>query len=389
MNERETMLQVGQILGGRYRMVSEGEPLDIGVEYKAYDSKLERLTVVTILDRNFGADAESVARLAEVQQALIDLNEPALPPLEELGLVEGQLYLVRSPLDDYSLASLLAQSNMLDVQDVVEIALALCQALAPLHRKGLSHGGLAPHSVLVNDEGDITLIDTGVLPALRSDSAVPDQPWGRLPYISPEQAAGHTIQAASDVYVVGLLMYQLLAGRFPFRGGDETMTALQHMRYDPPSLQVLVPDIPPPLAQIVHMALSKEPAARYRNAGQLGHILSTQLDALTESPQLVPALGAMPSGPMVVPPPPPLMQERSYDEDLGVDWIMVALLGMALIAVLGLIPLWRTVYRRYAIPSPPPASGAYHMAQPDLPWALPGDDSQGWWVVEQAEEHDG
>ena len=169
MSEQETMLQVGQILGGRYRMVSEGEPFDMGVEYKAYDNKFERLAVVTILDRHFGANAESVARLAEIQQALIDLNEPALPPLEELGLVEGQLYLVRSPLEDYSLASLLVQPNMLDVQDVVEVALALCQALAPLHRKGLVHGGLAPRSVLVSDEGDITLIDTGVFPALRSD----------------------------------------------------------------------------------------------------------------------------------------------------------------------------------------------------------------------------
>ena len=385
MSEYENNLQVDQVLGGRYRVVADGTPLDVGKEYKAYDTQLDRLAVVTILNRRFGGDAEAVARLAKAQQKLADLNEPASPPIEEIGLVDDQVYLVRSPLDARPLGDLLAQFGSLDVKNVLRISLALCHALALMHQAGLVHGGLAPDSVLVSDDGGVTVIDTAVFPALLPETAASDQPWGRLPCVSPEQAAGHSVHAASDVYVVGLLMYEMLAGRPPFRGGDETMTALQHMRYDPPSLQVLVPDVPRSLAQIVHMALSKEPAARYRNAGQLGHILSVQLDLQTKPPQPVPLPGVVPGGPMVVPPP-PAPSEGSYGGgEAGADWIMFALMGVALVAVLGLIPLWRTVYRRYAIPTPPPSSGSYYLAQPEVLWCLPDEQGQDWWIVEQME----
>jgi serine/threonine protein kinase len=239
-------------------------------------------------------------------------------------------------------------------------------------------------------ERSVTLADAGLLPALHAASAAQGRPWGRIPYLSPEQAAGEQVLAASDVYVIGCLLYEMLTGRPPFRASDETVLALQHLRHEPPSLQVLVPHTPPALAQIVHRAMAKEPAVRYRNAGQLAYILRTQVgDRPAEQPPPAP----QPAWErLVVPPPPAPAQVANWssrevydlegaddwnEEPAGVDWLMIGLLIAGLIAVLGLIPLWRTVYRRYTSPLPAPAAGMrIRFEQDALEPLLAGLDSQ-------------
>jgi serine/threonine protein kinase len=207
------------------------------------------------------------------------------------------------------------------------------------------------------------------LPALHDVSPAQGRPWGRIPYFSPEQAAGEKVHAASDVYVIGCLLYEMLTGRPPFRASDETVLALQHLRHEPPSLEVLLPHAPPALAKIVHRAMAKEPAVRYRNAGQLAYILKAQVGG---RPEEQPAMAPQPAWERLVVPPPPVPSQVAdwstrevyildgdddwSDEPEGVDWLLIGLLIAALIAVLGLIPLWRTVYRRYT--SPLPASSA-------------------------------
>jgi serine/threonine protein kinase len=393
MSAQEETLQAGQILESRYRIISEGMPQDIGTQYKAYDMQLDRLAAVLVLDRRFGTGAESRERLSGVQQALTDLTEPALLSTEQIDAVDGRLCLVRNHVEGRALADLLQRAGSLKTRAALEIVVRLCDALGPAHRAGLVHGGLSPHCVFVEDDGRVTVTDTGLIPALRPDPVTPGQPWGRLPYVSPEQAAGEEIHPASDVYTIGLLMYEMLAGRPPFRAGDDTVLLLQHLRYDPPSLQVLVPDVPLPLAQIVHKALAKEPAARYRNAGQLAHILRSQLGLQTPTmpPEAVePRRGETREQLVVSAPPLPapahstqgtyeLSLEAGYrtEESAGVDWLMVGLLIAALIAVLGLIPLWRSVYRRYATPPLAPTPTSYRLTETEADSLLPYRTQRG------------
>jgi serine/threonine protein kinase len=206
------------------------------------------------------------------------------------------------------------------------------------------------------------------------------------------------------VYAIGCLLYEMLTGRPPFRAGDEMVLALQHLRQEPPSLQVLVPHAPPALAQIVHKALAKEPSARYRNAGQLAQILRSQLGF--QPPSLQPEALPPPAFPvrqrLVVPPPPTpspadvwsSREMYSFEDDEGgleypsdwsegqpgkVDWIMIGLVIAALIAVLGLIPLWRTVYQRYAAPPPDSAQGSYFQLEGDPCLAPLGIDGLRDW----------
>ncbi len=368
MGEQDRRLSIGQVLADRYRIVSDGVALDIGVEYKAYDPRHDRLVVVLLLSRRLGADAGLPEQLTRAAQQVADLALPALVPFEYAGLFEGQPYLVRAQVEGQTLAELLARTGPLRLDAALRIAIHAGEALAPAHRAGVVHGGLSPHSLYITEEGQIILTDAGLWPALRPRPAPSGRPWGRFPYLSPEQAAGEEVHPASDVYLLGSLLYEMLTGRPPFRGPDETVLAVQHLHQEPPSLQVLRPDIPPPLVQIVHKALAKEPAVRYRNAGQLAHILRAQLApwlAEPTAPSPAPARPAPAMRPPTVPQPAAgygvgTGAEYWAEEPEGLDWFMIVLIVVALAAVLGLIPLWRTVYRRYSAP-PPPSASSYHL----------------------------
>jgi serine/threonine-protein kinase len=371
MSERDKMLRVGQVLEDRYHIVSRATPQDIGTLFKAYDTQSDRLVAIFLLDRRFDNWSEALSNLIRTQRRLADLAQPALLPYDHAGEIDGQLYLVRGNVEGQTLAEMLHRAGPVGLKKALDIAIPLCDALAAAHQAGLTHGSLSPHSVLISDEGQVTVTDTGLLPALRPISAAPNQPWGRFPYVSPEQAAGGTVHPSADVYVLGLMIYEMLTGEPPFPHGDEASQVVQHLRQDPVPLQTPAPDVPLPLAQIVHKALSKEPAARYRNAGQLAHILRSQLVAQVEARQPEPARDRL-----VVPPPPPVpavpqardvysptaTTQAGVEEPVGADWLMIALIVAALIAVLGLIPLWRTVYQRYAAP-PPPTPLSYHWVE--------------------------
>jgi len=394
MNREGKTLAPGTVLASRYRVLAEGTSQDLGTEFKAYDIQKGLEVVLLALAPRWGSGEEALRRLEEAQRAVADLAVPGLLPYEQVGLVGGHLYVVRARAEKQTLASLRLQGRRMEIGHAVELAISLCEALAPAHRAGFVHGSLAPQSVLLGalpgtdgpPERSVTLADAGLLPALHAAEAAQGRPWGRIPYLSPEQAAGEQVHPATDVYVIGCLLYEMLTGRLPFRASDETVLALQHLRYEPPSLQVLVPHAPPALVQIVQKAMAKEPAGRYRNAGQLAHILRTQVgiwspqQPVTTQPPLPASTPALVQEHLIVPPPPPLTHAPEWssgevyelegfdnwdDEPAGVDWLMLALLVAALIAVLGLIPLWRTVYRRYSGPLPDSATSIRQACERD------------------------
>ena len=369
----EKTLAMGTVMGDRYRLISEGSPRDLGVGYKAHDLHADRLVDLVVVDARRGSGKEALDRLQLVERSIADLSSPGLVPYEHVGLVDGQVYVVYPPVVGQTLAELLAREPRLDVERAAAIIVRLCEALAPAHRAGLTHGSLSPSSVVLSDTATpdgvsapgILVLDTGLLPALRTSEPSQEGMWGRLPYISPEQALGRAAQPSSDVYVIGALFYEMLIGRPPFRANDEAVLTLQHLHQEPPSLQIMDANIPQPLARIVYRTLAKEPSARYRNAGQLAQLLRAQVGteaepvrAIEREPLVVPSPSAhTTSGPWVVP--------KFYDVEgagawsqtkRGNDWMLIALIAAALLAVLGLIPLWRAVYIRYATPPGGPSS---------------------------------
>lgn len=367
MSEQAT-LTIDAILDGRYRLVSEGQPQDLGVAFRAYDLQEDRLVDLLVISARWGSGQEALNRLQQAEEAVRSLSSPSLIPHEHTGLAgEQEVYVVCPHVARETLADLLARDGIMDEKAAVETTIRLCEALAPAHRAGLTHGSLSTHAVVLGSPAapdgssatEIALLDTGLLPALRPTGTPNEGPWGRMPYISPEQAAGNDVQPASDVYVIGSLLYEMLIGRPPFRAADEAVLALQHRHQEPPSLQIMDTRISKTLAQIVYRTLAKEPSTRYRNAEQLAHILRAQL-----GPKPDPA--RIRESQMTVPPPPPRPMPATADtwssaEPQGldvdrarsqpsqrIDWAIIVLLIAALIAVLGLILLWNTVYNRYA-----------------------------------------
>lgn len=397
MTGERIRLEVGTVLENRYRLISVGTSQDLGMTYKARDLQDDRVVVLQVLSPDWRADAQTVSRLSEIQRTVNSLASPALVPFEHVGLSDGHFYLVHTHTEGQTLADLMAQTGRLGFDAAVEITIRLCETVALAHRAGLVHGSLSPHSVLVTESGNrseplgrqVVLVDVGLMTALRPTSVAQGLPWGRVPYISPEQAAGRDIHPASDVYVIGSLLYEMLTGRPPFRVGDPAVLAIQHLRHEPPALQILVPQISPALAEIVHTSLAKEPAARYRNASQLAHILRSQLKPQRPSRQPEPSTPdqAPLQERLVVPPPPvsspaatwpPRETEDWSDEPASVDWLMIVLLVAALIAVLGLIPLWRTVYQRYAAPGPASAPASSFQPEENVLSTRFGIESLEW-----------
>lgn len=389
----QAALTIGTVIDDRYRLVSEGNQQDLGKAYTAYDLQGDRLVNLRVLAARWGSGPEALERLQLAEQSLATLPAPGLIPYEHTGLVDDQVYLVHPHTQDQMLADLLARNERLDARTAVEITIGLCKALAPVHQAGLTHGSLSPHCIVVKEMADIAVLDTGLLPALRLNNTSEHRPWGRLPYISPEQASGQGIQPSSDVYVIGAILYEMLIGRPPFRAADETVLVLQHLHQEPPSLQIMDTSIPRPLAQIVYSALAKEPSSRYRNARQFAQILQAQVGPRPQvAPQPVPVQPVRQEH-LVVPPPPAQVVGDTwsstdvYDlegagtweqeqEREGVDWVMIALLIVALIAVLGLIPLWRAVYSRY-VTGPTSSSLAPPRPEEDSALVLLGDIHQG------------
>lgn len=378
------ILEAGAVLEGRYHLRSEVAALDIGTLYEAYDLQGECPVDVMVCAFESGDQAEVLVALEQSQEAITELASPRLVPYEHMGVVEGYLYLVRDHVEAENLADFLSRDGPLSVQAAIWVAIGLCEALAPAHRAGLVHGSLSPSSIWLaeetqegQDSGPAVLVtDAGLLPALRSLQSGPGQPWGRTPYLTPEQAAGEPVHPASDVYVIGSLFYPMLAGRPPFRSSEGSIQVLQHLRQEPPSLQILVPEVPSPLAQIVQRAMAKEPAARYRNAGQLAEILHTQLHISSPSrPRTsAPIITQPATGDRLIvpaparsrrPPVPPVVPNYEFidhggwaEPRSGVDWLLVIVFVAAIVALLGLVPLWHTVYERYSAPPalPTPAS---------------------------------
>jgi serine/threonine protein kinase len=376
MSVGEQSLQVGQLLDGRYLIVSGETVQDIWAAYKAYDMELDRLVVIHLLSSHFKGDTEALERVALSDEVVSSLMQPERLPFDGSGLVGERLYLVRSHAEGETLSELFARAGSIETDEAVEIATRLSELLAPFHRAGLHHGNLSPHSVMVAENGRVSLLDAGLMPTLWAGSTPPDQSWRRLPYLSPEQAAGEAVLPASDVYSLGLLLYEMLSGRPPFRSSDPTKLALQYLRQEPVPLQTLAPNVPLPLALIVHKALAKEPSARYRNAGQLAHILRSQAEnqlapsvpgLVARGPALRPGLVSSRPGPSasaLLPERVERSQPQAYawiEEPSGTDWLMIGLIIAALVAILGLIPLWRAVYRRYSAPQPATTPLSYHL----------------------------
>lgn len=247
------------------------------------------------------------------------------------------------------------------VSRALDLTIQICLGIGYAHRAGLVHCDVKPHNVLVTPDERVKVADFGIARAMSQTTQQDDMVWGTPQYFAPEQAAGEPPTPASDVYAIGVMMFEMLTGRLPFEAAEPMMIALKHIQENPPPVSLYNTAVPPQIENIMLKVLSKEPAGRYRTAGQLGRILLAYRERNGEDVTQVGLTGSTPAAPLRVDPDATqvhrlptavgdtalLTTETEIDVE-ETDWLAVALGLIALIALLGLVPLWLFVYLAWA-----------------------------------------
>lgn len=346
------------LLSDRYLLEERLGAGGMAVVYRARDTLLERMVAIKLLRQNFSRDPAFRERFRQEAKAAANLSHPNIVTVYDFGLDSERLYIVMEYVPGENLKAIIQRRGPLEVARAVSLMIKACAGVGYAHRAGLVHCDIKAHNILVSPDDRLKVTDFGIARALASiePDEKTDYVWGSPQYFSPEQAAGQAPSPASDVYSLGVVMYEMLTGRLPFEDGDLTELSKMHREALPPAPSALNSAIPPVLEQIVLKVLSKEPSARYRTADQLGRVLITYSRAASQpvarSPVLEKAPTPRPPEAVQIPEAPAPAPPAHEDDYLEIDWVAVLLGLLALIAVGGLIPFWLWVYLVYNPPLP-------------------------------------
>lgn len=359
------------VLSNRYRIEDRLGSGGMAMVYRAHDLMLERTVALKILRRDFSHSSEFRESFRQEAKAAANLSHPNIVTIHDFGIDSNQLFIVMEYVPGTDLKTLLKQRR-LEIAEALDLSIQACSGIGYAHRAGLIHCDIKPQNMLVTPDMRLKVVDFGIARALASIS--PDEQsevvWGSPQYFAPEQATGNAPSPASDVYSLGIVLYEMLAGRVPFTGNSPEELARQHREAHPPSPRFYNAQIPVPLEQIILKVLSKEPSMRYRTADQLGSVLvnfkqQTAHPAPTapvSPPAQMPVhpiannvshqpATTRPKVPSPVKPPHPASPALASTPQQDVrpsqptfDWFTWLLIILAIIAVGGLIPFWQWVY---------------------------------------------
>jgi serine/threonine-protein kinase len=337
------------VFNNRYRVLAQIAGGGMAVVYKAHDIILNRVVAVKVLRDTFAQDVDFRAHFQHEAQAAANLGHPNIVTVYDYGQDGAQSYIVMEYVEGRDLKTVIRSEAPLQLDRALDLMIQACAALGAAHRAGLVHCDVKPQNILVTNDGRVKVTDFGIARAM--SASVPqnvETVWGTPHYFSPEQAAGEPPTPASDVYSLGVVLYEMLAGRVPFDADNHTDLAMQHLRDEPPPLAALNPAVPIQIEQIINKAMSKEPANRYRTADLFGRGL---LDYRRMTNQATgyqrPIAVSAPSGATTVAATAARPQAPAAAQG-GTDWLGWILGTLAFVAVVGLIPLFVLVWRAYS-----------------------------------------
>jgi len=373
------------ILNGRYQLLTRAGAGGMSVVYKGQDLILGRIVAIKVLHESLTSDEAFLRRFQKEAHAVANLSHPNIVTVHDIGQDGRRYYMVMEYVEGWTLKEVIGRQgevvgSPLALDRTLDLAVQICAGIGYAHRADLVHCDVKSQNVLVTRDGRVKVTDFGIARAMSETSLYQSgQVWGTPQYFSPEQAAGEPPTPASDVYSIGIIIFEMLTGRLPFEADTQTALALKHMRSLPPLVSEFNPTVPPQLEQIVAKVLSKEPSGRYRTADQLGRVLlAYRENALSETgpvgraqvpivdrttayyqpgqtartdqtaraeravrtpTERIPA-GQAGQDTYARPYPAPIRREEP-------DWLAITLGILAIISMLGLIPLWYAVMMRY------------------------------------------
>jgi serine/threonine protein kinase len=270
-----------EVIADRYELEELVGTGGMSSVYKARDRLLERNVALKVLHPHYSEDAEYVERFRREARAVAQLSHPHIVTVIDRGEDGGQQFIVFEFIDGENLKQLIGRIGPLPVRRAVELALEVSDALAFAHDHGLVHRDVKPQNVLLTPDGDAKVTDFGIARSLDVEQGVTQTGTvlGTSNYLSPEQASGQPVTPATDVYSLGVVLYELLTGDVPFPGENFVAVAMKHINEPPPDLTERRPDVPLRLVAAVERALEKDPSRRFQSMGDFGAELRRCLES--------------------------------------------------------------------------------------------------------------
>jgi eukaryotic-like serine/threonine-protein kinase len=340
------------VVDGRYRVLRRLGSGGMADVYCAEDTHLGRQVALKVLHRRFAQDQEFVERFRREAKSAAGLNHPNVVGVFDRGEHEGTYYIAMEFLEGRTLKDIIAEDAPLPQERVIDLGLQILQAAGFAHSHGVIHRDFKPHNVIVDSAGHAKVTDFGIARAGASEMTETGSIMGTAQYLSPEQAQGHAVTATSDIYSIGVMLYEMLAGRLPFEGDSAVAVALKHLSEQPAPISQWRPDVHPALEAVVMAALAKDPARRWQSAEDLAGGLEaarTQIEAGSNGGQDTAGFAAIPmpvaddtaptqlagaTAPAVA-----VVDDPEPDRERRWPWYALGALALALVAVLAYLIL--------------------------------------------------
>ncbi|RHW36457.1 Stk1 family PASTA domain-containing Ser/Thr kinase [Neobacillus notoginsengisoli] len=271
-------MMIGKRISGRYKILDAIGGGGMANVYLAHDVILDRNVAVKVLRLDFANDEEFIRRFHREAQSATSLAHPNIVSIYDVGEEEGIYYIVMEFVDGQTLKQYIQQFSPLRVDAAIDIMRQLTSAIAHAHQNHIVHRDIKPHNILVDNKGNVKITDFGIAMALSATSITQtNSVLGSVHYLSPEQARGGMANKKSDIYSLGIVMFELLTGRLPFFGESAVSIALKHLQTETPSIRRWNPQIPQSVENIVLKATAKDPFLRYDSVEEMEEDLQTSL----------------------------------------------------------------------------------------------------------------
>jgi tRNA A-37 threonylcarbamoyl transferase component Bud32 len=261
---------VGMCLNGRYRLDAQIGAGGMSTVYRAFDVTLERRVAVKLMHREIASDSDQLERFRREARSVAQLSHPHIVGVIDAGEEDGRPYIVFEYVEGETLKDRIRRVGRLPIDEAIAYAIEIARALGAAHAAAIVHRDIKPQNVLVDEEGSAKVTDFGIARSLEEDGLTADgRVLGTTDYVSPEQALGHDVDGQSDIYSLGVVLYEMLCGDVPFHGENQVAVAMKHVREDLPDAQVVRPEVSARLAAVLDRMTDKDLAHRYPDAASV------------------------------------------------------------------------------------------------------------------------
>ncbi|HXS32837.1 MAG TPA: protein kinase [Solirubrobacterales bacterium] len=315
---------IGTVLSGRYRLEAKLGSGGMSTVYLARDQTLDRPVAVKVMHREMSEQADQLERFRQEARSVAKFSHPNVVSVIDAGEDGGHPYIVFEYVEGETLKQRISRNGALEPQEAIAYAIEIARGLSVAHARNMVHRDIKPQNILIDAEGRAKLTDFGISRQLEQDGmTATGRVLGTTDYVAPEQAMGRKVDPRTDIYSLGVVLYEMLVGQVPFAADSQVGVAMKHVNEELPDVQRRRPDVSAAVALVVERSTAKDPAERYQQVGEMIDDLSTALEV--EAARAGSTTGEATSVLDAVPPPKRTLSSRAR-------WSWAAIVGLLLVA---------------------------------------------------------